>query len=339
MECVEGEPLDKLIRSESHLSLADRLGILEEVCSALGYAHRNNVIHRDVKPANIFVQPDGSAKLLDFGIARLEKREQDMSLTRTGHLIGTVPYMAPERLRNEAVDGRSDIFAAGVVLFQLITGQLPFTGADSVLMQKILTEPAPRLNSIRPELPATLQPVIDRALAKSTDDRYPTAEEMAADLTAVIAELRQGQVLELLPEARRLIEAEEFTRARSVLHQLLKIDSKHAEAKEMLGEIQRHLSQRQREERIQQICQQAEDAFSHNRFDQSLSVLESGLELDASNPELVKLREKARREKDKQDRVNDFLQQAETARRKGDFKQAISAAQQALSVDRSESVV
>ena len=84
---------------------------------ALGYAHRNNVIHRDVKPANIFVQPDGSAKLLDFGIARLEKRDQDMSLTRTGHLIGTVPYMAPERLRNEPVDGRSDIFAAGVVLY------------------------------------------------------------------------------------------------------------------------------------------------------------------------------------------------------------------------------
>jgi serine/threonine-protein kinase len=91
MERVEGDPLDKLIRSGSPLSMADKLGVLEEVCQALGYAHRNNVIHRDVKPANIFVQPDGSAKLLDFGIARLEKREQDMGLTRTGHLIGTVP--------------------------------------------------------------------------------------------------------------------------------------------------------------------------------------------------------------------------------------------------------
>jgi serine/threonine-protein kinase len=335
MECVEGEPLDKLIRSDSEFPLADRLRILKEVCEALGYAHRNNVIHRDVKPANIFVQPDGSAKLLDFGIARLEKRDQDMSLTRTGHLIGTVPYMAPERLRNEDVDGRSDIFAAGVVLFQMVTGQMPFTGADSVLMQKILTEPPAPLNSIRPDLPAALQAIVDRALAKAPDDRYPAAEEMAADLAAVIAELRQGQVLELLPEARRLVEAEEFTSARRVLHQLLQIDSKHTEAKALLAEIHRHLSARQREEKIQQIRQQAEDAFSHNRFDQSLSVLESGLELDASNPELVKLREKARAEKDKQDRVNDFLQQAETARRKGDFKQAISAAQKALSVDQS----
>ena len=334
MECVEGEPLDKLLRSGSQIPLADRLGILEEVCSALGYAHRNNVIHRDVKPANIFVQPDGSAKLLDFGIARLEKREQDMSLTRTGHLIGTVPYMAPERLKNEPVDGRSDIFAAGVVLFQVVAGQLPFTGADNVLMQKILTEPHPRLSSIRQDLPPSLEPIIDRALAKLPDDRYPTAEEMAADLSTVIAELRQEQILELLPEARRLMEAQEFTRARSVLLQVVKIDSKHAEAKTMLAEIQRHMTQRQREERIQQICQQAEDAISHNRYDQSLSVLESGLELDASNPELVKLREKARREKDKQDKINELLQQAETARRKGDFKAAIAAAQKALKVDK-----
>ena len=335
MECVQGEPLDKLLRGGSQLTLADKLGILEEVCSALGYAHRNNVIHRDVKPANIFVQPDGSAKLLDFGIARLEKRDQDMSLTRTGHLIGTVPYMAPERLRNEPVDGRSDIFAAGVVLYQVVAGQLPFTGADNVLMQKIMNEPYPPLATIRQDLPASLEPIVERALAKSLDDRYPTAEEMAADLTAVIAELRQEQVLEMLPEAKLLMEGGEHTRARGVLHQLLKIDSKHAEARAMLSEIQRHLTQRQREERIQQICQQAEDAISHNRFDQGLSVLESGLELDASNPELVKLREKARAEKEKQEKINELLNQAETARRKGDFKSAIAAAQKALNVDHS----
>jgi serine/threonine-protein kinase len=336
MERVAGQPLDKLIRpgSDPELSLADRLGVLKETCEALGYAHRNNVIHRDVKPANIFVQPDGTAKLLDFGIARLEKRESDQSLTRTGHLIGTVPYMAPERLRNEPIDGRSDIFAAGVVLFQLVAGQLPFSGADNVLMNKILNDPHPRLESIRSGLPASLEMIVDRALAKSLDERYPTAEEMATDLSAVIVELRQEEVQELLPEAKRLVEAEEFTRARTVLHQLLKIDSKHAEAKALQIEIQRQLTQRQRDERIQQIRLQAEDAISHNRFDQSLSVLDSGLELDAQNPELVKLRERAQREKEKQDQINDFMQQAETARRKGDFKNAIAAAQRALSVDK-----
>jgi len=336
MECVAGQPLDKLIRpgADPELSMADRLGVLKEVCEALGYAHRNNVIHRDVKPANIFVQPGGTAKLLDFGIARLEKREGDQSLTRTGHLIGTVPYMAPERLRNEPIDGRSDIFAAGVLLFQLATGQLPFSGADNVLMSKILNEPHPRLESIRPGLPASLELIVDRAMAKSLDERYPTAEEMAADLTSVIVEFRQEEVQELLPEAKRLMEADELTRARTVLHQLQKIDSKNAEAKAMLAEIQRQLAQRQKDERIQQIRLQAEDAISHNRFDQSLSVLESGLELDSSNPELVKLRERAQREKEKADKINEFMQQAETARRKGDFKNAIVAAQKALKVDK-----
>jgi serine/threonine-protein kinase len=334
MERVEGDPLDRLIRSESPLSMADRLRILQEVCSALGYAHRNNVIHRDVKPANIFVQPDGSAKLLDFGIARLEKRERDQSMTKTGHLIGTVPYMAPERLRNEEVDGRSDIFAAGVVLFQLVAGRLPFIGADNVLMQKIMTEPHPPLSSLRPELPASLEMIIDRALAKLLDERYSTAEEMAADLAAVITELGQEQAQELLLDAARLMEAEEFARARTVLHQLLKIDSKHAGARQMLAEIQRRMSQRQRHETIQQIRVQAEDALSNNRFDQSLTVLEGGLELDAANPELVKLREKAQKEKEKQERINEFLHQAETARRKGDFKAAITAAQKALQVDK-----
>ena len=335
MECVEGEPLDRMIRSGMQPSLPERLRILVEVCSALGYAHRNNVIHRDVKPANIFVQPDGTAKLLDFGIARLEKRDQDNNLTQTGNLIGTVPYMAPERLRNEDVDGRSDIFAAGVVLFQLMAGQLPFSGADNVLMHKIMNEPHPRLSSIRQDLPASLEPILDRALAKSLDDRYPTAEEMAADLTAVIAELQQDQVLELLPEAQRLMEAGEFPRARAVLHQLLKIDSKHVEARAMLGEIQRQLSLRQRENKIQQIRQQAEDALSNNRFDQSLTVLESGLDLDATNPELVNLRERARREKEKQNLIDEFLHQIDSARRKGDFKSAMAVAQKALKADKS----
>ena len=339
MECVEGDPLDKLIRSGAPLSMADRLGILEEVCSALGYAHRNNVIHRDVKPANIFVQPDGTAKLLDFGIARLEKRDQDISFTRTGRLIGTVPYMAPERLLNETVDGRSDIFAAGVVLYQLVAGQLPFSGNENALMQRILNDPYPPLSSLIKGYPPILDSIMERSLAKAPDERYPTAEEMAADLNNAIAELRQEQVLELLPEALRLVEAQEFTRARGILHQLLKIDSKHAEARKLLGEIQRHFTQRQREEKIQQIRLEAEDAINNRRYDQSLAVLADGLDLDALNPELVKLRDKANREKEKEDRINEYLRQAETARRKGDFGSAITAAQKALKVDKTNSKI
>jgi serine/threonine-protein kinase len=334
MERVQGEPLDKLIASGEPMSMPDRLRIVEEVCSALGCAHSNKVIHRDVKPANIFRQPDGKAKLLDFGIARAEKRDSVNSLTRTGHIIGTIPYMSPERLRGETVDGRSDIFAAGVVLYQLVAGQQPFRGTDSVLMQKILHEPHLPLAETGADCPAGLELIIDRALAKAPDDRYSTAEEMAADLATVIADLRQGQVLELMSEAQRLIDAEEFDRAKSVLNQSLKIDSRHAGAREMLGQIQRQLSQRKQAERAQQIRQQAENAISSKRFDQSLEVLEAGREFFESNPELLKLREKAQKEKDRQDRINEYLSHAEAARRKGDYKAAIVSAEKALKADK-----
>jgi serine/threonine protein kinase len=137
MEYLSGDPLDRLIQSGKSQPLAFKLKIVEQVCYALGYAHRNDVIHRDVKPANVIVQSDGVVKLLDFGIARQEKT--DGHLTRTGHVIGTLQYMAPERLRNAAFDGRSDIFSVGVMMYQLLTGQLPFTG-DYSIVQKILTE-------------------------------------------------------------------------------------------------------------------------------------------------------------------------------------------------------
>ena len=147
MELVDGRPLNELINAGVPMALVDRLRIIEELCSALAYAHRSNVIHRDVKPANIYVQPDGSIKLLDFGIARLEERKnQDINLTRTGYIIGTVPYMAPERLRNKPFDRRSDVFAAGVVLYQLVAGELPFDGDDMVMMQKILNDGHPAIS-------------------------------------------------------------------------------------------------------------------------------------------------------------------------------------------------
>jgi serine/threonine-protein kinase len=258
MELVDGRPLNEIIGSVTQLPLGDQLQIIAELCSALAYAHRSNVIHRDVKPHNIFVQPDGSVKLLDFGIARLEeRRSQDLNLTRPGYIIGTVPYMAPERFRDKPLDRRSDIFAAGVVLYQLVSGELPFDGDELVIRQKILNEPHLPLSSKCNGLPAYLDSIVDRALAKSPGDRYQTADDMASDLTSAIAEIREEQAKELLPEARRLMDAQDFLRARAVVQQLLKIQTRKSEAREMLAEIQRRMNESQREERVQQLRQQA----------------------------------------------------------------------------------
>jgi len=339
MECIDGQTLDKIIQSNSPLPTVAQLKIVEEVCLALGYAHRNNVIHRDVKPANIIVQPDGVAKLLDFGIAKLNRVDRETGHTRNGRIIGTVPYMAPERLRDLPIDGRSDIFAAGVLMYQLLSGQLPFSGEDAALVEKLLHDNHAPLSSHREDLPAPLEGILDRALAKNPDERYSTADEMAIDLSSVIADLRQEQVGELFPQAKRLAESQEFPRARAILQQLLRIDTRHAAAKRLLSEIQQQAARRQREEMLTKLRCQGEEALRGRRYDQAIAAFEEASKLDASNLEFVELLESARREKQRQEHIDEFLRQADGARRKGDFVSAIAAAQKALRTDSNNSKI
>jgi len=145
-----------------------------------------------------------------------------------------------------------------VVLYQLLAGELPFAGEELELMQRILNEPHPPLSSKCKGIPASLEAIVDRALAKAPDDRYPVADEMAADLATAIAEIKQEMARRLYPEARRYFEAGDLLRARDLLQQLLAIQTRHAEARELLAEIQRQLSLRLRSERILQLRQQAE---------------------------------------------------------------------------------
>jgi len=139
MEYVNGEPLDKIITSGRAVPLIDKLSIIEQVCAALGYAHQRGVIHRDIKPANVIVQPDGHAKIVDFGIARVQSSNAETGLTRTGNVIGTIHYIAPERLRGQPFDGRSDIFSTGVMLYLLLAGALPFSGEDMTVSLILLS--------------------------------------------------------------------------------------------------------------------------------------------------------------------------------------------------------
>ena len=270
MEYLSGDPLDRLIQSGKSQPLAFKLKIVEQVCYALGYAHRNDVIHRDVKPANVIVQSDGVVKLLDFGIARQEKT--DGHLTRTGHVIGTLQYMAPERLRNAAFDGRSDIFSAGIMMYQLLTGQLPFTG-DYSIVQKILTEKHPPLSLYIENYPPALDAILDRALAKSPDDRYSSADEMAGEIGSVEQELRKEQVTGWIQKAERLVQEEEFTSARDILLQVLKVDNQQATARQMIALVQQNLNLRARAEQIRQLKTQAEDASADKRYEDAIHCL------------------------------------------------------------------
>ncbi|MBB6091478.1 serine/threonine-protein kinase [Povalibacter uvarum] len=182
MEYLRGQHLSHYTDSTRLLPPKTVMTLVARTAEALHYAHRQNVVHRDIKPANIMFNAEtDELKITDFGIARLT----DTSRTKTGIVLGTPSFMSPEQLEGRSLDGRSDQFALGVSLYQLLTGQLPFR-AESMprLMQKIATEPHTPIRLVRPELPEGLDAIIDRVLAKSADDRYPTCAQFAADLHA-----------------------------------------------------------------------------------------------------------------------------------------------------------
>ncbi|NCF26432.1 MAG: CHASE2 domain-containing protein [Gammaproteobacteria bacterium] len=182
MEFLKGQDLTKYTKADRLLPVDKVLKIVVQAAEALDYAHGENVVHRDIKPANIMYEADSeSVKLTDFGIARIT----DSSRTKTGMVLGTPSYMSPEQLSGRKVDGRSDLFSLGVMLFQLSTGQLPFK-ADSMasLMYKIANDAHPSPMDLRPDLPPCLTSIIDKALAKLANERYSRGAEMARNLRA-----------------------------------------------------------------------------------------------------------------------------------------------------------
>jgi eukaryotic-like serine/threonine-protein kinase len=180
MEYLKGRHLSDYAKSNNLLEPRKVLEIVGRTADALGFAHKQQVVHRDIKPANLMYDPGTDVlKITDFGIARLS----GAGSTRTGIVLGTPSFMSPEQLEGRTVTGHSDLFSLGVSLFQLLTGQLPFS-ADSMtgLMQQIAEAPHPPLRAFRPDLPECVEKVIDRALAKNPDERYDSGAQMAAAL-------------------------------------------------------------------------------------------------------------------------------------------------------------
>jgi len=193
MEFVDGRPLSELSGQQA-CPLPQALAWMRDLLAALAYSHAHSVVHRDIKPANLLVTRDGRIKVGDFGIARIESS----TLTQTGAMLGTPSYMSPEPFRGEAIDSRSDLFSAGVVLYQLLTGQRPFSGTTAAVMQQVLTHsPAPpsRLN---PQLPAALDAVVMRALAKAPEARFADAAAFLQALEAAAAAVPDADATVLL---------------------------------------------------------------------------------------------------------------------------------------------
>ena len=185
MEFVAGSDLRPFTRPDSLLPFAEVASIGARIAEALAYAHANNVVHRDVKPANVmYDRATRQLRVMDFGVARLT----DSSHTRTGMVLGTPSHMSPEQLLGKKVDGRSDLYSLGVMLYQLTCGQLPFVGQSmGQLMSRIANEACPDVRVLNPQVPEALANVIERATRKDAAQRFQSADEMARALRACCA--------------------------------------------------------------------------------------------------------------------------------------------------------
>jgi serine/threonine-protein kinase len=183
MEYVDGPPLKTLLDRNERFALADAVRVMQDLLTGLQFSHERGVVHRDIKPANVMLTSNGQAKIADFGIARIESS----SMTQAGTLLGTPAYMSPEQFMGQVVDARSDIYSAGVLLYQLLTGERPFDGSMSAIMHKALNTEPPAPSQLSVTVPPSFDPVVRRAMAKRPDDRFPSASALAEAIQTALA--------------------------------------------------------------------------------------------------------------------------------------------------------
>ena len=182
MEFLTGEDLQHRLARQEPMSLRRKLEVASEICDGLSFAHRRGLVHRDVKPANIFITDDGVVKLLDFGLARMVTSE----LTRSNMMMGTLNYMSPEQVRGERTDHRADIFSFGVVLYEMLSGRKAFQGDSfATTLYKILQDVPEPLHNIDSTIPEELVWLVEKALAKPRDERYQELTDVSRDLAVI----------------------------------------------------------------------------------------------------------------------------------------------------------
>ena len=330
MEYLDGQSLESMLATKT-MTMLQKINSVRQICSGLEYAHSRqpSIIHRDIKPANIVVLEDGCVKIVDFGVARLV----DSRHTRAGQLMGSFHYMSPEQINGVDLDGRSDIFSTGVVLYQLLTSKLPFEGSGiAQTLNRIVGSPAPPLSRFIQGYPPALDHIVARALAKERDERYRSASEFSFDLLGVEEHLKSSLFGEYIGRAERQLRDGQLERAKQELLKVLEIDRQHVRANELMRQVVQPIAKKQAQQRARDLQAQAEQALEQKQFGEALSCLEEAIRLDNSNTELPAVRDqvsaRARMEK-----LNEVLSRAERAYTAGDLEGASCAVDEAFELD------
>jgi len=334
MECLDGEPVSRVINERRPMPIVDKLELFVQVCDGLQHAHdrKPQVIHRDIKPANVILLRDGTAKIVDFGIARVVGIET--STLQAGQLLGSLSYLSPEQINSVPIDARTDIFSAGVMLYELLTYALPFKGNEpAAVFVKILREDPPALSTYLGDVPPELQACVSRALAKKTHDRYQTAEELGFDLLQIQKKIKQGMAADFMQRAEASMQRGDLERVKLHLQEILRLDRHHDQANRMLAEVRKAIQEQQRSAQIVQMRSQAQVALAGQQYEEALACADQALQLDPADQASVVLREEIQKAISLGKAVRDSLRRAESALYAGDFDEAREAVDAALRLD------
>ena len=280
MEYLDGEDLQQLIKKQAPMSLYQKVRLMDKVADGLHFAHRQGVLHRDVKPANIMVLRNGAVKIMDFGIARL-LQDQSPRLTQQGYLIGTVVYMAPELFGGTEVevDALCDIWSYGVVLYELLSGKNPFqTGSMQSEMYRIVHQELPPLAT--DHCPAELQPVINKLLSRQRESRYQSLEDMRFDLQPILKNLERAEAERLLSSAQELMFQRQFDEALEMARQARKMDPQNGTARIIFERIQDEKRKQSVQSRIDDLLRLSHESAQQKNIPEAIAHTNAALKFD-----------------------------------------------------------
>lgn len=284
MEMLQGRSLKDIIENGPPLALVDKSVILSQIGAGLQYAHQRNVIHRDVKPANVMVLPDGTVKVLDFGIARIVNDTRTRH-TATGMLIGTVEYMAPEQIQGADADELTDIFSYGVLSYELLTGRKPFRAPQfAAVLHAIVNLEPQSIRAVAPECPQALESLVRMALAKQRTERYQCMRDLLLDLAPIEGRLRTTRADELANEGKQALSSGNLEGALRAALAGLDLEPTHSECRELRRQVQTQRDRAASEERMILALRKADLLLQQQDCDQAVEVLEEVHRLASREP-------------------------------------------------------
>jgi len=330
MEYLEGESLDRIIEQHPVLPLSVKLGYIVRVCDALAYAHQHNVVHRDVKPANIMVTKEGVVKVVDFGIARLT----DMSMTQPNMMIGSRAYMSPQLYKGERADARSDIWAVGISLYELLAFKRPFIGdSEAELMFHIIYEKPEDLLSLSPECTEELAAIVYKMLEKKSEDRYQSMEDLLHAIEPIWKAAQQATVTGLLADCQQLVVANDLQRAQALLRKALHIDVGNSQAKSMLEKVSVELRRSEILPRLEEHLSRAEGFLKAGQLREAKAEAHAALGLDSKHEPAHKVLAEVEAAVAKAQQLEQKLKLTKQRLAEGALTEAAAALGQALELD------